>query len=181
MNPPRRRRRTRPHHLSRAISCQLKIEYTTSNEVKGCVQDFRDVKTWQRAHELTLSVYQITAMFQKEELYGLTSQLRRCSASIAANIAEGCGRNGDAEFARFCSIAMGSASELEYHLLLAKDLKLIAPKAYSELSERAVELKRMLSGLLQKLKASRSEPQVPPQAEPFSAAAPPRLRVQADS
>ena len=67
-----------------------------------------------------LSVYLITATFPREELYGLTSQLRRCSASIAANLAEGCGRNGDAEFARFCSIAMGSASELEYHLLLAK-------------------------------------------------------------
>jgi four helix bundle protein len=81
--------------------------------------------------------------------------LRRCSASIPANIAEGCGRNGDAEFAHFCSIAMGSASELEYHLLLAKDLRLVEPEAHAELAQRTVELKRMLSGLLEKLKADR--------------------------
>ena len=96
-----------------------------------------------------------TATFPREELYGLTTQLRRCSASIPANLAEGCGRNGDAEFARFCSIAMGSASELEYHLLLAKDLKLVKPKDHAELSQRATELKRMLTALLQKLTADR--------------------------
>ena len=89
---------------------------------------------------MTLSVYQVTAAFPREELYGLTSQLRRSCSSIAANLAEGCGRNGDAEFARFSSIAMGSASELEYHLLLARDLKLIKPADYMELAERATEL-----------------------------------------
>ena len=118
------------------------------------MKDFHELKVWQKAHQLTLAVYQITASFPREELYGLTSQLRRCSASIAANLAEGCGRNGDAEFARFCSIAMGSASELEYHLLLAK-LKLINPKNHAELSQRATELKRMLTALLQKLNADR--------------------------
>jgi len=119
------------------------------------VKDFHELKVWQKAHQLTLAVYQITAGFPREELYGLTSQLRRCSASIPANVAEGCGRSGDAELARFCSIAMGSASELEYHLLLAKDLKLIKAKDHVELSLRATELKRMLTGLLQKLKANR--------------------------
>jgi four helix bundle protein len=88
-------------------------------------------------------------------MYGLTSQLRRSCASIPANLAEGCGRNGAAEFARFCSIAMGSASELEYHLLLAKDLKLIPINNYAVLTARATELKRMLAGLLQKLNADR--------------------------
>ena len=77
------------------------------------------------------------------------------SAAYADKLAEGCGRNGDAEFARFCSIAMGSASELEYHLLLAKDLKLIKSKDHPELSQRAIELKRMLTALLQKLNADR--------------------------
>lgn len=77
------------------------------------VKDFRELKVWQKAPELTLAVYQLTATFPREELYGLTTQLRRSSSSISANLAEGCGRNGDAEFARFCSIAMGSASELE--------------------------------------------------------------------
>ena len=119
------------------------------------VKDFHDLKVWQKAHQLTLAVYQITAAFPREELYGLTSQLRRCSSSIPANLAERCGRNGDAEFARFSSISMGSASELEYHLLLAKDLKLIKPKDHAELSQRATELKRMLTALLQKLKADR--------------------------
>ncbi|MBI2822890.1 MAG: four helix bundle protein [Acidobacteria bacterium] len=117
------------------------------------MKDFHHLKVWQRAHQLTLAVYQITATFPREELYGLTSQLRRSCASIPANLAEGCGRNGDAEFARFCSIAMGSASELEYHLLLARDLKLIKPKEHEELAQRATELKRMLAGLLHKLAA----------------------------
>jgi four helix bundle protein len=119
------------------------------------VKDFHELKVWQKAHQLTLEVYQITATFPREELYGLTSQLRRACSSIAANLAEGCGRNGDAEFARFCSIAMGSASELEYHLLLARDLKLINPADYDQLTPRATELKRMLTALLQKLKADR--------------------------
>ena len=119
------------------------------------VKDFRELKVWQKAHELTLVVYQLTATFPREELYGLTTQLRRSSSSIAANLAEGCGRNGDAEFARFCSFAMGSASELEYHLLLARDLKLIQPKKYEELASRATELKRMLTALLHKLNADR--------------------------
>jgi four helix bundle protein len=98
-------------------------------------------------------VYQITATFPRHEMFGLTSQLRRSCSSIAANLAEGCGRNGDAEFARYCSIAMGSASETEYHLLLAKDLKMIKPTDYEELSRRVTELKRMLTGLNQKVRA----------------------------
>src|SRR3974390_3082462 len=119
------------------------------------VKDSRELKVWQKAHQLTLAVYRITAAFPREELYGLTSQLRRASSSIAANLAEGCGRNGDMEFARFCSMAMGSASELEYHLLLAKDLKLVKPADYQELDQRATELKRMLTALMQKLRADR--------------------------
>jgi four helix bundle protein len=121
----------------------------------GTVKDFHELKVWQKAHQLTLAVYQITANFPRGELYGLTSQLRRSCASIPANLAEGCGRNGDAELARFCSIALGSASELEYHLLLARDLKLISPQDHDDLSQRATELKRMFAGLLLKLKADR--------------------------
>jgi four helix bundle protein len=117
------------------------------------VKDFRDLKVWQKAHQLTLAVYRITASFPREELYGLTSQLRRSCSSISANLAEGCGRNGDAELARFCSIALGSASELGYRLLLARDLKLINPKDYGELAQRTKEVKRMLGGLLGKLNA----------------------------
>lgn len=119
------------------------------------MKDFRELKVWQKAHELTLAVYRISATLPREELYGLSSQLRRSSSSIAANLAEGCGRNGDAEFARFCSLAMGSASELEYHLLLAKDLRLISIADYEPLAARVTEVKRMLAALLQKLIADR--------------------------
>ena len=119
------------------------------------MRDFRELKVWQKAHQLTLAIYQTTAGFPREERYGLTSQLRLACSSIPANLAEGCGRNGDAEFARFCSMAMGSASELEYHLLLARDLELIEPGDYQDRAERATELKRMLTSLLQKLTADR--------------------------
>ena len=86
--------------------------------------------------------------FPREELYGLSNQLRRSSASRPANLGEGCGRIGNAEFARFCSIAMGSASELEYHLMLARDLKLIKPKGYEALVHRTVKVKRMPTALI---------------------------------
>ena len=118
------------------------------------MKDFHELKVWQKAHHVTLAVYQLTATFPREERYGLTSQLRRASSSIAANLAEGCGRNSGAELARFCSIAMGSASELEYHLLLANDLKLIDPKKYDELAQQTIELKRMLTALIQRLKSN---------------------------
>jgi four helix bundle protein len=124
-------------------------------EIQRCcpVKDFHELKVWQKAHQLTMAVYRVTATFPREELYGLTSQLRRASSSIGANLAEGCGRNGDAEFARFCSLAMGSASETEYHLLLARDLKLLNSQDYEALNQRATELKRMLTALMQKLNA----------------------------
>src|SRR5262249_31589591 len=117
------------------------------------MKDFHELKIWQRSHKLTLSIYQATRSFPKDELYGLTSQIRRCSASIPANIAEGCGRNGDVELARFFQIALGSASELEYHLLLAFDLKLLVESDYRTLSKEVIEVKRMLGGFINKLRA----------------------------
>ena len=116
------------------------------------VQDFCGLKVWHKAHELTLAIYRATAGFPREEQYGLTSQLRRSCASIPANLAEGCGRNGKAELARFSAIAAGSASELEYHLLLARDLNLITPALHEELASHTTELKRMLTALIRKLK-----------------------------
>jgi four helix bundle protein len=94
------------------------------------MQDFRKLAVWQKSHELTLSLYELTGTFPREEMYGLTSQVRRASSSIPANIAEGCGRDGDAELSRFLQISMGSASELEYHLLLARDLKYLTAEDY---------------------------------------------------
>jgi len=95
----------------------------------------------------------LTARFPREETYGLTAQIRRAACSIPSNIAEGCGRDGDAELARFCVIARGSATELEYQLLLARDLKLLQPDDYEQLSQQTIEIKRMLTVLVQKLTA----------------------------
>jgi four helix bundle protein len=117
------------------------------------VQSFKNLKVWERAHILTLDIYRCSKSFPREEIYGLTSQIRRASTSIGANIAEGSGRGGDADFARFLQIAAGSASELEYHLLLSRDLKLLEEQDYERLSGQAVEVKRMLSSLMKTLRA----------------------------
>ena len=117
------------------------------------MQDFRNLKVWEKAHTLTLDVYKTSKSFRREEMYGLTSQIRRASTSIGANIAEGVCRRGDVDFARFLQIAVGSASELEYHLLLARDLELMGALDYQRLSDETVEVKRMLASLMQKLRA----------------------------
>ena len=117
------------------------------------MKDFRDLKDSEKAHLLTMAVYSTTRGFPKDELFGLTSQMRRASASIGANIAEGCGRAGDGELRRFLQIAMGSESELEYHLILAKGLKLVSASDYRRLNEQVTEVKRMLASLIVKLKA----------------------------
>ena len=119
------------------------------------MRNFREIKVWQKAHSLTLDVYKATRTFPKEELSGLTSQIRRSCVSIPANIAEGCGRSGDVEFARFLQISMGSASELEYHLLLAHDLELLNNSSYERLMTQLTEVKRMLTAFIKKLKADR--------------------------
>ena len=116
------------------------------------MKDFRKLKVWQKAHLLTLEVYKATRSFPREELYGVTSQIRRAAASIPANIAEGCGRSGETELARFLQIAMGSASALKYHLLLAHDLKLLTPSRYEHLDNEVSEVKQMLNSLIKKLK-----------------------------
>jgi four helix bundle protein len=98
------------------------------------MQDFRKLVVWQKSHQLTLDIYKITRAYPKEELYGLTSQTRRAAASIPTNIAEGCGRNGGADLARFLDIALGSACELDYHFLLARDLDFFTNADYGRLS-----------------------------------------------
>ena len=119
------------------------------------MQDFKQLKVWQKAHQLTLAVYRATESLPREELYGLTSQIRRSCTSIPANIAEGCGKSGDREFARFLQISMGSSSELEYHILLAHDLGFLGDSEYEKLESEIVEVKRMLTGLIKTLKATR--------------------------
>jgi len=110
---------------------------------------FRDLKVWRKAHEFTLADYKKTSAFPKAELFGLTSQIRRASGSVGANIAEGCGRAGGPELARILQIALGSASELEYHLLLAHDLGLLNGPDYNQLERDVTEIKRMLTSFIQ--------------------------------
>lgn len=116
------------------------------------MKGFRELKVWQKAHAMTVAVYGATRTFPREELYGLTSQLRRSAASIGANIAEGCGRRSDGEMARFLQIARGSASEIEYHILLARDLHYFREEQFLELSCQADELQRMLTALIQRFR-----------------------------
>jgi len=109
--------------------------------------DFKQLKVWQKAHHLTLDIYRITQQFPRSEAYGLTSQMRRCAASIGSNIAEGRGRDGDGEFSRFIQIASGSATELEYQLLLAKDLGYLPEDEYAKVNSDLAEVGRMLISL----------------------------------
>lgn len=115
------------------------------------MRDFRRLTVWCQAHALTLLAYRITRTVPNEELYGLTSQIRRSAASVAANIAEGCGRRGPRELAHFLYIALGSASELQYHLILAADLELVDRTNGARLEAGVTDVKRMLSGLIKKL------------------------------
>jgi four helix bundle protein len=108
-----------------------------------------------RSHQLTLAVYTATRSFPKEELFGLTSQLRRACSSIPANLAEGCGRDSDGELKRFVDIAHGSASEAEYHLLLARELQYLSVPIHAPLADEIAQIKRMLGALSRKLKADR--------------------------
>jgi four helix bundle protein len=117
------------------------------------MQDFRRLSVWQKAHRLALEVYRATRGFPKDELYGMTSQLRRAAASVPTNIAEGCGRRSDGDFARFLSIAMGSASELDYLIVLSRDLSLMNVRTADALAGSTTELKRMLASLIRKIEA----------------------------
>ena len=119
------------------------------------MQSFRQLRVWQKAHELTLQVYRVCARFPREETYALTSQIKRAASSIGANIAEGCGRGSDADFSRFLLMAMGSASELENHLQLALDLKFLSVGDYEQLNDATTQVKRMLTALIQKVRVKR--------------------------
>jgi four helix bundle protein len=119
------------------------------------MRDSREIKVWVKAHDLTLEIYRATNSFSKEERYSLISQMRRSSSSIPTNIAEGFGRIGDAELARFLQISLGSAAELEYQILLAKDLNLFTESKHDELAEKVIEVKRMLGGLLKKVRSDK--------------------------
>jgi four helix bundle protein len=124
------------------------------------VKDFRSLTVWHKAHASAIAVYLATKDYPRDELYGLTSQTRRAAVSVAANIAEGCGRATDADFARFLDMASGSASELEYHLLLAEELNLLPSEKHAHLATHVREVKQMLASLIKRLRGK-----YPPQAD----------------
>lgn len=116
------------------------------------MKNYKTLSVWEKSHNLALLVYKLTVHFPKEEVYGLVSQIRRCSVSIPSNIAEGCGRNSDPDFARFLIIAHGSASELSYQLLLSFELGFISSENYNLLDLNLTEIQKMLNSFIQKLK-----------------------------
>ena len=112
---------------------------------------FQELTIWQRSHLLTLKIYSISKKFPKDEMFGLTSQIRRSSFSIPTNIAEGCGRNSNAELNRFLVISSGSASELQYQLILSKDLGYIIQSIFKELHDETIQIRKMIYSYCEKL------------------------------
>lgn len=118
------------------------------------MQNYKDLKVWEKAHGFTLSVYEVTKQFPREEIYSLTNQLRRAASSIPANIAEGCGKNTQPDFAKFLNIALGSANGAEYYLILSKDLKYLNNENYESLIKTINEIKAMLIALITKVRST---------------------------
>jgi four helix bundle protein len=115
--------------------------------VGGWVGDYKKLEVWQIAHELVCEVYEATRAFPRYELFGLTAQLRRAAVSTAANLVEGCGRSSDPELRRFARIALGSAAEVEYYLLLVEHLELLAPGQCRHLAQLTQRVRSMLARL----------------------------------
>jgi four helix bundle protein len=116
------------------------------------MQDYQRLKVWEKAHLLAMDVYRLSEGFPKRDGVALTTQLRRAALSVPANIAEGAGKSGNAEFRRFLDIALGSAAETHYHLMAARDIGLLTNQTYDELSSRIVEVRKMLSGLIKRVR-----------------------------
>jgi four helix bundle protein len=116
------------------------------------MRDFKTLKVWEKSHQITLLIYQATKDFPSDERYGITSQMRRAAASIPSNIAEGCGHKSDSEFARYLQLSAASASELEYQLLLAKDLGYLNVEYYGQFEASVQEVKKMLYGFIHRVR-----------------------------
>ena len=115
------------------------------------MRDFKKYDIWKLSHQLTLDIYSLSKGFPSSEMYGVTSQIRRASSSIPTNISEGCGRDSDAEFNRFLTISLGSASETEYLLILSKDLNYISNDSFDKLNSQVNTIKQKIYSLKQKL------------------------------
>ncbi|MFA7468876.1 MAG: four helix bundle protein [Desulfotomaculaceae bacterium] len=119
------------------------------------MQDFKKLNVWNKSHLLAINIYRATSSFPKSELYGLTSQIRSACVSVPANIAEGCGRDSNADFGHFLQISLGSAHEVQYYILLAHDLKLLNDNDYDNLDSQINEIKRMLITLIKTVKSEK--------------------------
>lgn len=115
------------------------------------MRNFQELAIWQRSHLLTLKIYSVTKNFPKDEMFGIISQMRRSSSSIPTNIAEGCGRNSNPEMKRFSVMATGSASELEYQLILSKDLQYLSEAIYKELQNELIEIRKMIHSFIKNI------------------------------
>jgi len=115
------------------------------------MKNYKDLQVWQKAFDLSTSIYQITKQFPKEEIFGITSQKRRCSVSVVSNIAEGHGRGSNKDFSRFLKISIGSCNELETQILLSETLNYLEQLESLKLQEECKEIMKMLNGLIKKL------------------------------
>ncbi len=115
------------------------------------IKSFTDLLAWQKAHQLAVEIYKTTKTFPKEELFGLTSQIRRASISVPSNIAEGFSRASKKEKQQFYRIALGSLTETQSQLLMAKDIEILDPKKMKELAEKSVRVSKLLNGLIKHL------------------------------
>jgi four helix bundle protein len=121
----------------------------------GCdMQDYRKLQAWQKSHALALRTYAVTANFPKDEMFSLTSQMRRAAVSIPANLAEGCYRDSRRSLAQAVRISLGSAAELEYYAILAADLNLLPDSSCATFAAETVDVKRVLSGFLRAIVAT---------------------------
>ena len=116
------------------------------------MQNYKDLKVWERSHQFTLKIYEVTKFFPKDETYALTSQLRRSASSIPANIAEGCGKNTNQDFAKYLNISLGSSNESEYFIILSKDLNYLSQQDFDMLFVLINEIKAMLMALISKVR-----------------------------
>jgi four helix bundle protein len=125
-----------------------------ANQKLEDMQNYKDLKVWEKAHHFVLKVYTVSKGFPKQEVYSLTNQVRRCASSIPANIAEGCGKNSQKDLGNFLNIALGSANEVEYLLILLADLEYLKKEDYLSLNDNVNEIKAMLISLIHKVRAT---------------------------
>jgi four helix bundle protein len=116
------------------------------------MNDYKNLKIWQKSVDLAVSIYNVTKIFPREEQYGLTSQIRRSAVSVPSNIAEGSGRNSKKEFMNFLSISHGSSYELETQLLIASRVGYLGQDEYQNIANDLIEIQKMNSGLKKSLK-----------------------------